>query len=383
MPSALIPSNPASGGGASRARRGLNGAAVLGELELLRSSLQPGEQFPSQRELVRRLDASERAVAWALDELARQGKIVKRVGRGGTFVSDTPVDSGSSGIDDNVSELPVQSRTIVAISEPDGSIFDRALQLLVRHPEAAELAINSRLMAHTNIDRFELPSAQNKPLGFLLFRHLFEPLALRLQEAGHRVVLVGQPSNDQGAGVPNVYGDHTEGGALVVRHLLDLGHRRLLFQDSGLFRQTRRWKSAKHTLEQCGLATSHELLSDEMYARWSKSPQLVREFFDRPDAPTAVVAWNDEKAINLLTLLNKVGLRVPEDVSLVGYDNLPQSVLTHPALTTVDSAIERQLHAALRLLLQPESPSPNHTVIVLPSLLRRDSSAPLEDQAAI
>src|SRR5688500_6023335 len=72
----------------TRSRYKLNAADVLSELERLHATLGVGEQFPSHRELVRRIGAPERSIAWALEELARQGKIIKRLGRGGSVVAD-------------------------------------------------------------------------------------------------------------------------------------------------------------------------------------------------------------------------------------------------------------------------------------------------------
>ena len=71
-----------------------------------------------------------------------------------------------------------------------------------------------------------------------------------------------------------------------------------------------------------------------------------------------MVVWNDHEAVRLATVLSRAGVRVPEQVSLVGYDNLPESSLIYPLLTTIDQAIGQQLRLALRLLTQPVPPAP-------------------------
>ena len=75
-------------------------------------------------------------------------------------------------------------------------------------------------------------------------------------------------------------------------------------------------------------------------------------------------------------MLSRAGVRVPEQVSLVGYDNLPESSLIYPQLTTIDQAIGQQLRLALRLLTHPVPPPPSQTVLVTPTLIPRGSSAP-------
>ena len=80
----------------------------------------------------------------------------------------------------------------------------------------------------------------------------------------------------------------------------------------------------------------------------------------------------------MLSLLSYVGIRVPQDVSIIGYDNLPEGQRVHPLLSTVDTAVEQQLQVAVKLLAQPAPPSPSHTIVVLPTLLQRESTLPPE-----
>jgi len=351
----------------------MSAPAVLHELEQMHEALQPGDPFPSRRELLERLGAPERIVRDALAEFERGGKIIRRVGRGGTIVAGIelnggPVADGAVGREGSRLSAAMLSRTLVVIAEPDGAIFDSAIQLLARHPKASELAVNCRLMSHQDAASFEWPSSMGRPLGFLLLRHHFGPLARKLQGQGHRVVLLGSPlPGGGGAGVPNVYGDRAEGHLLVARHLWQLGHRRFLTHAHG--------PEFMNAVRESGMAAQFESCDDAKADIWPKNLHLVREYFSRPDAPTALLAWNDEYAIQFLSLLNRAGLRVPEDVSLVGYDNLPQSALMHPSITTVDSAIERQVTTALRLLTQVEAPPSHHSVLVMPTLVPRESSA--------
>ena len=353
-------------------RRTNPGQSVLGELEQLHSSLRVGDAFPSYRQLLKQLEVPERSLVWALRELERQGKIERRVGRGGSVVTGpAPQHTPGPGSDDwfngrRMAAMETERRTLVVIAEPDGSIFDRALQLLARQPNAADFVLNCRLMRHEESESFEWPASQSNPLGFLLLRQDFEPLARKLAAQGQRVVLLGRPS-DGGAGVPNVYGDQHEGGLILTRHLLKLGHRNFLVQG--------RTVAVEAGLAESGTSASSQTLFENQVKAWGHEPALAREFFSRPGAPTALVAWNDHDAIRLLTLLNRAGLRVPEDVTLVGYDNLPQSAFTFPPLTTVDSAIERQLSAALKLLTQEKPPPSNQSIVIMPTLISRQSSA--------
>ena len=70
-----------------------------------------------------------------------------------------------------------------------------------------------------------------------------------------------------------------------------------------------------------------------------------------PTAPTAVFAANDLSAIQTMRTAAELGISVPDDVSVVGFDNIPESALPNPPLTTVDQSIQAQGDAAVRTLL--------------------------------
>lgn len=342
----------------------------------LHSSLRPGDTFPAYRELIGRMDASERAVRWALDELVRQGKIVRRQGAR-SFVAEGNGDpiTGDSG----PQSAEISNRTIVALGRPDQGFFDHAMRLLYDHVEANELSLQCHFLGGME---FPLPAPQERPLGYIVFRGDLHPLACRLQDAGHRVVLVGTPRTYGELGVPNVYGNHEQGGLLATRHLLELGHRRIAFYGDPELASSARLNGHERALNEFrkrGETVQSEVITYDQFAHWRTHPQEARAYFARTAAPTGIVTWNDTRAVEMLSLLNFIGLRVPQDISLVGYDNLPESRRIFPALTTVDANLDQQLEAALGVLTQPEAASVPPVIITLPALIRRDSSAPVSN----
>ena len=79
--------------------------------------------------------------------------------------------------------------------------------------------------------------------------------------------------------------------------------------------------------------------------------QPARELLTQPRRPTAVFAANDLSAIATLDVARGLGLRVPDDVSVIGFDNVPESALTSPPLTTINQPLQRMGAEALRLLV--------------------------------
>ncbi len=355
-----------------RPRQRQDANAVLRSLANYCATLQPGDTVPTHTELMRQLDASERSVRWALDELRREGVIVRRNGAG-TFISESNGKALAQATATRKS-LIGQS-TVVAIARPDHAVFDSAMNLLCGHVEHEGFELSCQFVKNTPP---ALPAQGEKPLGYVVFRRDFAEFARALQDAGHRVVLVGAPHRGESAGVPNVHGDHETGGALVIRHILEIGHQRLAFYGSDDVSETQRGKGHERALrefQKCGRMVTTQLLTLAEAASWQNRPELTHAYFSGPAAPTAVVAWNDHEAVALLGQLGRAGIRVPEDVSIVGYDNLREGQLVHPALSTVETALDQQLRAALDILTRETPVSPHHSVVVLPHFICRDSSA--------
>ncbi|BCM90061.1 arabinose metabolism transcriptional repressor [Abditibacteriota bacterium] len=349
----------------TRTRKGKIGARqVLQVLEEMCASLAPGTRLPTRSELMRSLDASERTIMNALDELRRSGRIVVRNGAG-TFVA-APQSRG----------LRRHDKTVVAIASPDHSFYDRALEVLLERSENAGLS----LLCRPFDSRMDTNIFLEEAMGYLLFGRFLAPLATQLHSKGKRVVLVATPAANEVFAVPSVCGDQKKGGYLVARHLIELGHRHIAVAGSENFdmRSPRGMgiEKAAHEARQTCPSLQITLIEPEQMRMWKQNVDAARDFWRGRDAPSAVAVWNDHQALLLMNFLTYIGVRIPEQASIVGYDNLPISEQCHPTLTTIDGALESQLQAALDLLVQEQPLNPHQSVVVLPSLICRDSSGP-------
>ncbi|MEU3499056.1 LacI family DNA-binding transcriptional regulator [Kitasatospora cineracea] len=176
---------------------------------------------------------------------------------------------------------------------------------------------------------------------------------------------------------PSVDTDQAAGATAATRHLLGLGHRTVWHlggpQDSYA---ARRRAAAWHAALKAAGAPVPPL----RYGDWTAEDgyRIGRELAARPDV-TAVFAANDHLALGLLRALHEAGRRVPEDVSVAGFDDLPEAAYYLPPLTTVRQDFEevgRQCVA--RLLAQIEAPGTagDAPVVVAPELVVRASTAP-------
>ncbi len=139
------------------------------------------------------------------------------------------------------------------------------------------------------------------------------------------------------------------GASVVAAHLLELGHRRVAFLGG-----PEAWKPARQRREQflADIVAGGGECAAEWAGDWSPSfGDRAAAEFDAASGITAVFAANDAMAIGFMHRLALRGIRVPEDVSVVGFDDIPESAYLTPPLTTVRPAFEQEGRAAIDALL--------------------------------
>lgn len=360
-------------------------------LRELAETLQPGARFPTHREVMRQFQVSDRTALRSLEELQRSGWIVRRGGVG-TFVADPagPRSILSGPLPPGDTETPASPRngTLLVFALSDSPFFQNAVDVIAAQAATAGLAMVCHYVRRESplVDLTSLTTL--RPTGALIFGYLLEPLAARVLATGARAALIGVPPVGDTPSVPCFYSDHEESGYQTARRLLDLGHRRIAISyercRGSELESTYRWKGFARALQEAGVSP------EEVAARtppsetlaWQSDPARVAAFFARPDAPTAIAAWNDWEARALLRILRRSGLQVPGDVSLIGHDNDPSSADMEPALDSVDQHLDVQVRCALRLLTADQPLSSSSTVIV-PTLVERSSCAPYPSLSAI
>jgi DNA-binding LacI/PurR family transcriptional regulator len=197
--------------------------------------------------------------------------------------------------------------------------------------------------------------------------------------AGHRRI----------AGITNVVLDHNRAAELTLRHLAGLGHRDIAFMhgqsfssDSGV-----RWKGLARAARELGLRIRPDLtiqLTQDL-----TSPELgypvVQKLLDHHRRFTALVCFNDMAAIGAIRALRDAQLRVPEDISVVGFDDIPQAAFHNPSLTTIRQPLHEMGRLAAHLLLdhlRSRSSLPAE-IAVEPELIVRESTGAPRQEAAL
>jgi LacI family transcriptional regulator len=182
---------------------------------------------------------------------------------------------------------------------------------------------------------------------------------------------------------PTVDADSLRGARLATEYLLGLGHRRiaLLAGREDLQSAKLREQGYRDALEAAGVPFLDTLVRVGGY-----DPELAtsaaRELLTGEEGPTAVFAANDITAIATIEVAQELGLRVPEDLSVVGFDNIPESALCTPPLTTVNQPIRTMGQRAVEMLIRLIREQPvEHTHLTLDTkLVVRGSTAPVRPE---
>ena len=186
---------------------------------------------------------------------------------------------------------------------------------------------------------------------------------------------IGVPDAD----IPSVGATNWHGGLAATRHLLDLGHRRIAVITGPQFALCSRARldGYRAALDAAGVPVDPALIREGEFAiddGFAHATELLR----LPDPPTAIFALNDGMAIGVYNAASRAGLRIPADLSVVGFDDHPLDAWLIPSLTTVRQPLTEMGAAAARMVLDLAGGAPlaANRVEVATTLVVRDSTAP-------
>lgn len=171
----------------------------------------------------------------------------------------------------------------------------------------------------------------------------------------------------------NVGIDDYKGGVLAAKHFIERGHRSFAFIGTSLDSSSvvqHRLKGFKDSIEEAGLTFNPEHILDI-----NDNISLTKRILNFKEPVTAIFATSDMIAVDLINEMTAVGLRVPEDYSIIGFDDLPISHYITPKLTTIAQDINRKAQLASDILFRhiDDYNAPSQNIILDVHLIERDS----------
>jgi LacI family transcriptional regulator len=182
---------------------------------------------------------------------------------------------------------------------------------------------------------------------------------------------------------PSLTIDNFGGVRFAIEHLIELGHTRIanIHGPSSLEEGEERRRAFDQCMSTHGLTVRPAWILDGDFSTLG-GYEAGRGLFAQPELPSAVFCANDESAMGVMRAANEIGLRIPEDISVVGFDDSPSALLSYPQLTSVRQPLEEIGACALRDLVTiiegskaPHRPSFNTNLVI-----RQSTSRPKEDQ---
>jgi len=314
---------------------------------------QPGTRLPTEAELAAELGVSRVTIRQALSA-AVDAKLVIRIPGKGTYVSqvsNTPLSQGFIGyiVPHLSSSFNVQ--TLLGV---ENVIKTAGYQLIFCNSEA-DLDEEDRLL--TRLESEGMAGYVIQPI----FSENKERSLFKLVSKGYPLVLIDR--DIPGAQADLVTSDHFEGGYAVVRHLIDQGFTKISYlarHPLDLTSIAERYRAYQAAMLKAGLQAQPAFVvggptelgyENSLAVPESSELDSIVQFLQGPERPQAIVAMNDLYALLVLQAAEQVGLSVPEELAVVGFDDLDFAATLNPPLTTVAQQPYQLGMEAARLLL--------------------------------
>ena len=362
--------------------------------EMVKSGkLQPGDKIPAELHIADALGVSKMTVNKALLALTANGLFIREVGRG-TFVAPNAVEAVESAarprpvIEVAPVTLPRKPRLVLSFVEGARDVL--ASDYYSRLYQGIASALPS-MPGGDEIDLVLSPLATNDYLsedarepaeGRILIAPRAENILSieALWQKGASLVVLGASWSTMG--VPSIDSDNIGGATEAMRHLIELGHQRIafLFAEENTANIQDRLVGYRRALSAAGLPQSveHEISG---YAAWrvgeAAKAQLMG-LLTQPSPVTAILAAGHYLALEAMNMVREAGLRIPEDVSVIGFDDPLSAQLVYPALTVVRQPLYemgfRAGERVIKLMRGEETRTPIREVLPAQIMIRRSTT---------
>lgn len=197
-----------------------------------------------------------------------------------------------------------------------------------------------------------------------------------LKELAENYAIIQCSEYGGGIGIPYVTIDSEEASYHAVKHLIQIGHRKIALMNSDekfLYARERRM-GYERALQEHGIPLNGEYIFYTQELGFEQGQQTMKKILQLQDRPTAVFAVSDLLAIGALKEINAAGLHVPEDVAVVGFDKIDFSNMTNPALTTVAQPMYKMGTVAARMLIEKIQGKTVDSIVLGHELVIREST---------
>lgn len=332
-----------------------------------------GEKLPYERELCEMYGVKRVTIRKSLELLAEEGLIVKHMGLGSFVAEKSAPEPGAE----------TASTILFVMRRNENDIYHNTSSCNTRIFFETEKICRQHgyLLSYLGLDEHASVAdvVRDHPVsGVFLVSSYHEETIRELSRLGMPTVLL----NHYDEAMLSVMPDNLGVLNLVIGYLSGMNHRRIAYIDGmpDSRNAQERWKAFRFAMYAHGLDVDKELYFAGNWT-YEGGRAAARELLKVKERPTAIFAASDMMAAGVMEELRQSGLRIPEDISIVGYDNLDIDVLLSPPLSSATVDFKHMCEVAfehLRLMMENDERMNDRYVIRMPAMLiERESAAPL------
>ena len=346
-------------------------------LEYLKTKkLKSSDNLPTVREIANALSVSRGTVGLAIKELAREGIVYSRMGKGTFLLSTDKIK-----VPTNLLALFIPNMNNPIFAEFASEIEKDAL----KNGYAMSICVGDGSVKQLK----GLSILQKKGADGIIGLGISDKAIKKIITTNIPFVGVNLPMKRYYQGrIDIVTCDEEKAASFLTSHLISLGHRRIAIstlkgsKDGKLM-------GFKKALQSSGIPFRENMVIEDAETIDSSSPQwherigrtILKQVLMLKEKPSALIVSNDARAIGVLHEAREKGIRIPEDMSVVGFDNISMSGMLNPPLTTVDLKFREAAQKAFQLLqaqISGKVKNGNRYIQLEPKLVVRKSSRKLK-----
>ncbi len=293
--------------------------------------LQVGEKLPSQSQLMKTYDVSSITIKKAISELVREGLIISRIGKGSFVARKTGyIDlSKHKTIGLVLSDLTSPFFSLIMKSF-EAETFKNGYNLMLSN-SSEQQAKEENLITH-----FKNIGVEGLIIASLSHTYRATPHIRKLAEEKFPFIMVSYIEDED---IPYVGTDHEAGACMATEHLIRLGYEKIGYvnaEEGNLLGQIRE-RGYRKTLKKFGIPVNENFMDKFPFKMkdYESGYKLGKEFFHKSDRPQALFFYNDLSALGFQQAVLEQGYKIPDDIAIIGFDNIEQGKYASVPLTTI------------------------------------------------
>ncbi|GAB6100393.1 arabinose utilization transcriptional regulator AraR [Halanaerocella petrolearia] len=337
--------------------------------------IKPGDKLPTESELTEKYNVSRHTVRKALNILNQEGLLHKKQGVG-TFLKGNPKEKTG-----NIGFISISLHDYIfsdILNGVDNIFHQEGYQILLGNSKDSQIREKEILekFLEKNIDGLIIEPAKSADD--------YQNIALLERFVDNYIPVVILDSKFENDKFNYITIDDKKGGYLATEFLLEQGHDNIAIIYKGLHKPSiNRFKGYKKALEERDIAVYNDYVKKYYTSEFGKTEKFENEIFDLTkelvdcqEPPTAIFCFNDQIAILVKEVLNDLGFEVPQDISIIGFDNSDLVKLNNISITSVDHPKEKAGMKAAKIILEnieEEIAQFNENIVFTPKLIERES----------